>query len=276
LSPKGTSFIVLTPQLAAATGPFLPRANPQGVIVARANLWYKGRYLPADRLENTMHAALLEARQLRRRLGVDHWLLHDLSLQLGSGDRLALRGPSGAGKTLLLRALAKLDRVDDGEICFRGQSVPAARTPQFRREVIYLHQRAALLEDRVEAALQRPFLLAAHRHRRYQPQRIVQWLERLGRDAAFLGKSGAELSGGEIQLTALLRALQLDPAVLLLDEPTAALDGATAAVVEQMLIEWVDDEPAGRALLWVTHDVQQAGRVGRRTLHIQQGRLSDD
>ena len=224
-----------------------------------------------------MCTSLLEAQRLaRRHADGRQWLLHEISLKIDAGERLALAGQSGAGKTLLLRALAKLDPVDSGEVRFRGQPVSPHRVPKFRGEVIYLHQRAALLEDHVEAALRRPFALCTHRHRQFQPQRIQKWLGQLGRDASFLQKNVADLSGGEIQMTALLRALQLDPAVLLLDEPTAALDSPTAAIVEQLLVEWIDDAPADRAFLWVTHDAVQAARIGRRTLHIEQGRLNHD
>ena len=102
---------------------------------------------------------------------------------------------------------------------------------------------------------------------------ILELLGRLGRARSFLANRVADLSGGEIQIVALLRAVQLDPSVLLLDEPTAALDGQTTTAVEQLLKDWVAESPDNRAMVWVTHDTDQAGRVAERTLCIQRGRL---
>ena len=95
----------------------------------------------------------------------------------------------------------------------------------------------------------------------------------MGRDAAFLEKKVADLSGGEIQIAALVRALQLDPAILLLDEPTAALDGPTATAVEQLIDRWLA-QSAERAMIWVSHNEAQAQRVGRTAIRMEAGRLT--
>jgi putative ABC transport system ATP-binding protein len=217
---------------------------------------------------------LLEARHLRRQHpdGV-RWLLDDISLTVGAADRLALSGPSGSGKTLLLRALAVLDPLDGGQVCWQDRPVRRDCVPAFRSAVIYLHQRASLLDDRVEAALRQPFALAVHRKRQFRRERIIQWLARLDRDHSFLEKTVADLSGGEMQIVSLLRALQLDPVILLLDEPTAALDPQTAAAMERLLGDWVADPAAGRAFVWVTHAAEQAQRVGQQILYMRDGRV---
>jgi putative ABC transport system ATP-binding protein len=216
---------------------------------------------------------LLEARQIgRRNPSASTWLLDDVSLTIENGSRVAMTGPSGGGKTLLLRAIARLDPLDRGEVRFRGQPVQHDAVPHFRAEVVYLHQRAALIEDTVETALQKPVTLKVHRQRRFDRARAARWLAELGRGDDFLAKRVSELSGGEIQITALVRALQLDPAVLLLDEPTAALDPRTATSVETLITSWLDENPQ-RAMVWVSHNEAQAGRVGRTAVRIEAGKM---
>ena len=220
---------------------------------------------------------LLQARNLaRRHPDGRRWLLEDVSLEIHAGTPLAITGASGTGKTLLLRALAMLDRLDRGQICWRGRPPRREGIPEFRRMAIYLHQRPALLEETVEAALRRPLTLAAHRRRPFDRDRIVGWLGQLQRDETFLAKRSGELSGGETQIVALLRAIQLDPTVLLLDEPTSAVDRQTTSTVERVLQDWVGDPTSARGMIWVTHDAQQARRVARRTLWMEDGRINDE
>ncbi len=219
--------------------------------------------------------SLLEAQQIGRRHpdGVQ-WLLQDVSLQLDRGQRVALLGSSGAGKTLLLRALARLDRVDTGSVLYCNRPIVRAAIPHFRSQVVYLHQRVVLGEGRVETILRRPFDFAVHRAKHYQRERIVDWLKQLGRGEGFLVQHGQDLSGGEGQIVVLLRALQLDPQVLLLDEPTAALDTATTAAVEQLLLDWVDEPGHDRAFIWVSHDEAQTPRIADRIIRMDAGHLT--
>jgi putative ABC transport system ATP-binding protein len=128
----------------------------------------------------------------------------------------------------------------------------------------------------VEEYLQFPYELAAHRERAFDRQRVVELLETLGRDASFLEKQQGDLSGGETQLAALLRVVQLGPEVLLLDEPTAALDAAATRQVEALVSAWYDGDPDEHALIWVSHDAEQARRVATRTLRLDQGRLVEN
>lgn len=228
----------------------------------------------------TMSAPILEAEGLGRRApGGGPWLLRGVSLALGAGDRLAVEGPTGAGKTVLLRALALLDPVDEGEVRFRGSSPADREVPAFRRRVAYLHQSPALAEGTVEENLRLPFRLAVHRNggggagegARYDRGRAVELLAALGRDEGFLGKEREDLSGGERQIAALVRLLQLEPEVLLLDEPTAAFDPATTARAEELLSAWA--AAAGRAWIWVSHDAEQGARLADRRFRLAGGRI---
>lgn len=221
--------------------------------------------------------ALLAARGLGRRVGEGPsatWIWRGVDLRLGPGELVTVRGATGAGKSLLLRALAQLDPVEEGELELLGRPASSWSSTAWRRRVSYLHQSPALLPGTVEDNLRVPFGWRAHRNRRYDRDRVLDRLRPLGRGRSWLDRSAEDLSGGERQIAALLRALLVEPAALLLDEPTAALDPRATATLERLVRSWLDDAPEGRrAVLWVTHDADQAGRVGGRRLVLEGGTL---
>jgi putative ABC transport system ATP-binding protein len=200
-------------------------------------------------------------------------LLSGVYLDVSAGDRTAVVGPSGAGKTLLLRSLALLDTLDAGFVEWNGEPVPQRAVPVFRRSVTYLHQRPAFVEGTVEDNLRLPFSLRVHHGTSFDRRRAVALLEQLGREESFLAKHARDLSGGEGQLLALVRTIQLSPNVLLLDEPTASLDPKATLAVEALIVSWALEQPDDRAFLWVSHDQEQANRVARRELRIEAGRV---
>src|SRR6266478_4288314 len=101
---------------------------------------------------------LLEAQRIGRFARESrNWLLRDVSLAVRGGDRLAIIGPTGSGKTLLLRSLALLDPTDEGQVLRLNGPISPDSVPDFRRQVIYLHQRPALIEGTVEDNLRLPF-----------------------------------------------------------------------------------------------------------------------
>lgn len=220
--------------------------------------------------------AILTARDLGRcDASRTRWLLRGVSLHLNAGERLVVVGPSGSGKTLLLRALAYLDPLDAGELLWRGAALTPSNIPAFRGQVIYIHQRPALIEGTVADNLAYPFSLALHKKRRYDGERIERWLAALGRSADFLSKHSRDLSGGESQITALLRAIQLDPEVLLLDEPTAALDSTAARAVEQCIEQWFREDAQRRSMVWVSHNAEQADRMADRVIAVEAGTVRE-
>jgi len=215
---------------------------------------------------------LLEAERITRRTPEGETLLADVSLTVAAGERVGIEGPTGAGKSLLLRALSLLDPIEGGALEFRGSPLADGDVPAYRSRVAYLHQSPALVEGTVEENLRLPFALRVYRDRSFDRERAVELLGALGQEPSFLAKRREDLSGGERQVTALVRLLQLGPEVLLLDEPTASLDPASTTLAEELLVRWV--EAGERAAVWVTHDPAQADRVATRWMRLAGGRLA--
>lgn len=212
----------------------------------------------------------------RRQSGHKDWLLHPFDLSLQSGDRLMLTGPSGAGKTVLLRALALLDPLDGGYVEWRGQRVSAHNIPCYRRAVAYVRQHPALFDGTVADNLQLPYSLGVYRDLRFDTSRVQALLTTAGRPPAFLERLARDLSGGESQIVALIRTLQLEPNVLLLDEPTASLDPASTDTIERLLARWLEEPGQQRAFIWVSHDMAQAQRMCNKQIVMQAGRLAQE
>ncbi len=221
-------------------------------------------------------APLVEAHQIARRDAQrGQWLLHPTDFALRAGERAVLTGPSGSGKSVFLRALALLDPLDGGDVRWHGESVTRGRIVHYRRHIAYLRQRPALLDGSVEDNLRYPYTLAVYRDVRFDPARAGALFAATGRSSDFLARDASELSGGEAQIVALVRVLQLDPEALLLDEPTASLDPESARAVEALVAGWFDEARAVRATVWVSHDPAQAQRVGARHLTMRAGVLEE-
>ena len=217
--------------------------------------------------ESSSATVLLQARQLG--FAVDgRTLWHDLDLTLRVGERLAVAGASGSGKTLLLRTLAGLEPVQTGELIFQDRPLWEWSMPAYRARVVYVPQRPALPEGQVEAALRVPFQFRVHRHQPFPLDRARELLAMLGRDEKFLQQRTERLSGGEAQIVAMLRALLIGPDVLLLDEPTASLDSGAVAAIEKLVTSWLQQQPQ-RACVWTSHDRDQLQRVSDRVLSLE-------
>ena len=222
-------------------------------------IMHKCNALMPYRTQHTRPTMLAATHLQRRDARAGVTLLQSATLAVQAGDRIALTGPSGAGKSVLLRALALLDPLDDGQVTWHGQAIGPRAVPAYRCHVAYVRQRPALPPGTVEDNLRLPYQL----HVRVGAER----------DASFLDKNAADLSGGEVQIAALVRTLQTRPTVLLLDEPTAALDPASARAVEALLQHWFAQAPERHAWMWVTHDSAQAERIGRQHWKMVAGQL---
>ncbi len=215
-----------------------------------------------------MVAPLYRLRQLRKVYGeVQPRLVLDLdALDIESGEVLGIVGPSGAGKSTLLRLLNFLERPTSGTLEFDGQVLAADPPQETLRRVTTVFQRPLMLSrtvfDNVALGLRLRGMAADGR---VTAALAEVRLEDLARAPA------SRLSGGEMQRAALARALVLDPAVLLLDEPTANLDPNNVALIETILRR--RNQEHGTTLVLVTHNVFQARRLASRSALLLAGRL---
>ena len=184
--------------------------------------------------------------------------LEPASFTLDAGEAMTISGPSGSGKSLLLRAIADLDP-NDGYVSLDGTDRAALAAPDWRGRVGYLPVEAGWWSDRVQA----------HFADRQEAERLA---EALNLTAAALDWSVGRLSTGEKQRLALARLLANDPDILLLDEPTGALDEANTAAVEALLGKARAD---GKGVIVVTHDSAQSARLGARPFEMRGGVLAE-
>lgn len=176
-------------------------------------------------------------------------------LELAIGDIVVIQAPSGSGKSTLLRAIADLDP-HEGDVLLDEVNARRITAPQWRRQVCYLAANSGWWHEHARPHFEHPEKLP---------------LAELNLDKTVLDKTVAQLSTGELQRLALLRALEREPRVLLLDEPTAALDHDSTLRVEQRVREYLARHKG--CALWVSHDREQATRLKARCFTIREQQL---
>lgn len=193
----------------------------------------------------------------------------DFSYSVQAGDKILVDGVSGAGKSVFLRAIALLDPIQQGEIYLEGALITPKNTSFYRSQVLYVPQMPVVEGETVRDMLTLPWSLAIRKQTPFPETQLRYYLKVLQTSPDFLTQSTKWLSGGEKQLCQLLRALLIDPKLLLLDEPTSALDTDKTVLIEALIEQWLNMGNHPKAWFWISHDEAQKKRVGRRRLSVQ-------
>ena len=202
--------------------------------------------------------------------------LRSANLELERGDFVALMGPSGCGKSSLLHLCGAMDRPTSGRIVIEGTPLHGmddlGLTRLRRTRIGFVFQFFNLLPTLTVAEnVALPLLLAGVSKSKAEAD-AGRWIDRVGL-ASRRGHYPQQLSGGEMQRTALARAVAHQPALLLADEPTGNLDSANSLRVLALLRELNDE--TGVAVLLATHSAEIAGGA-KRLLHMRDGRISNE
>ena len=209
----------------------------------------------------------IEVKHVTKRFG-DFVALDDVSVSIPTGQLTALLGPSGGGKSTLLRIIAGLESADEGTIEIEG--VEATHLPPQRRNVGFVFQHYAAFKH-MTVAKNVAFGLEIRKRPKADVQRRVEELLDLVHLRQFSHRLPAQLSGGQRQRMALARALAVEPTVLLLDEPFGALD----AKVRKELRDWLRrlHDEVHVTTVFVTHDQEEALEVADEIVVINEGRI---
>jgi sulfate transport system ATP-binding protein len=209
----------------------------------------------------------IEVRNVTKRFG-DFVALEDVSVSLPTGQLTALLGPSGGGKSTLLRIIAGLDTADEGTVDIEGTE--ATNLPARKRNVGFVFQHYAVFKH-MTVAKNVAFGLEIRKKPKDEVAARVDELLRLVHLQQFSHRLPSQLSGGQRQRMALARALAVEPKVLLLDEPFGALD----AKVRKELREWLRrlHDEVHVTTVFVTHDQEEAMEVSDEIVVINEGRV---
>lgn len=186
------------------------------------------------------------------------------------GEKIVFVGPSGQGKSTLLRILGLLDEADSGEMVLLGKPLQQWNPQAWRMNVCYVSQTPVMLEGSIEDNLR---TVSRLHHTEYDPAYAAHLMSSVGLGDMGLSKEASTLSGGEKQRVALVRSLLLRPKLLLLDEITSSLDDVSKYAVERLITDINQQE--GTGYVWISHDRDQAARIGERVWSLSNGTLSE-
>jgi phospholipid/cholesterol/gamma-HCH transport system ATP-binding protein len=201
-------------------------------------------------------------------------VLDAVTLDIPEGCAFVILGRSGTGKSVTLRHIIGLMRPDSGRVFVRGEEISALSGPalaRVRRQIGFLFQSAALF-DSISVGENVAFPMRRHTKMSEEEirERVRQKLASVGLEADY-DKMPGDLSGGMRKRAGLARAMALDPAILLVDEPSAGLDPITSEEIDGLLLDTKERE--GTTLVVVTHNIPSARKLGDELVMLHDGRV---
>ncbi|MER2063555.1 MAG: ATP-binding cassette domain-containing protein [Alkalibacterium sp.] len=196
-------------------------------------------------------------------------ILDDISFSIDKGERVTITGPSGGGKSTLLKAIASILTPTKGNVIYKGKDISEIDPIDYRKNVSYFFQNATLFDQTVRDNLAFPYDI---RDEEFDEERSVTMLERLKLNRSYLDKEVKDLSGGEKQRVAFVRNLMYKPEIILLDEVTSSLDAENKDIIYSILDELNEEDQM--TILSVTHDEREINKADR-IIHIASGKVAE-
>jgi len=214
---------------------------------------------------------IVEVEHVYKKYNEDLKVLEDLSLSIEEGEFITILGPSGCGKTTLLKMINQLIEFDGGDIKVKGKSIKEWDTITLRRNIGYVIQQIGLfphmtIENNITYVLS---LEGIGKNKRRQ--RAQELIELVGLNTEMLDRYPNELSGGQKQRVGVARALAADPDIILMDEPFGAVDEIARTALQDELLKL--QKRLNKTILFVTHDIQEAIKLGSRIVLINEGKI---
>lgn len=204
-------------------------------------------------------------------LGIHQDRKISVSGDLNDKSVMVVRGPSGSGKSTLLRVLSRLQNCSAGEAYLQGQSWKVITATNWRSKVHYLAQKPALFDGTVAENLTKPFEIRSMDSKQLNFEQAKAIMEDLLLPAGLWEQDARTLSGGEAARLAFVRALLIDPTVLLLDEPTSALDEKSRKAFYNVLSGWLNLPGKGALLISHNNDFHELSRISFLDIESTQG-----
>ncbi|MBN1142480.1 MAG: amino acid ABC transporter ATP-binding protein [Deltaproteobacteria bacterium] len=223
--------------------------------------------------------AILQAERLFKsktdiRKGVRKEILKGIDLCLGTGELWALVGPSGGGKTTLIRLFNRLEEPSAGRLLFHGVDLRELDPLDLRRRVMLVQQKSFMFSGTVLENLQRPFVIAGEQPPPAEDPRLLWAIEVCCLPASLVAEEARSLSAGQQQRVHLARGLLCRPQILILDEGTSALDRPTAEKLVFNLRRLCREE--GMTLFMVSHDLALMEKVADQGLYLEDGLILEE
>lgn len=200
-------------------------------------------------------------------------LFSDVSLTLNAGEFYLVRGPSGSGKSSLLRLMNRLEEPVSGQLFIKGAPFSSLSAPELRRQILYIQQTPVVTDGSVKDNLLMPFSFKNNRDLPLpDDDHLRAFLDEFSMGNVDLNKQARTLSVGQQQRLCLIRGLLLSPSVILLDEPTSALDDESSRIVENMAESLCLTR--GKTIVMVSHREFRPREVKPIFIEVENGRFT--